>query len=286
VLLLLLAAQVGFYTSACRALADVPPLPLPSCADAPLRAPARWPRSQPLAELGLLRYRSGPDGPQRRRLSLSASAAAKATKAAPLPYGGDAQAAMRAGDRAAIRAIMAARQARENGGGRGAGTGKRQPAAASPPPPPPRVGFVGSAAAAAADGVSGRFHIYAAVLTEIRLHAACSCHEITEWKRPGQGGWSRGLTPLRALCAVSERTGVVDWHAPICQHWTFGERGAQRALEVFLRDTVADFDDPEKRFRADGRHTAELSPYLKFGELSPRELSGAGPELMSRPRAD
>jgi hypothetical protein len=28
--------------------------------------------------------------------------------------------------------------------------------------------------------------LYAAVLTGICLYAACSCHEITEWKRPGQ----------------------------------------------------------------------------------------------------
>eukprot|EP01047_Picozoa_sp_COSAG01_P037510 COSAG01_NODE_2985_length_6752_cov_133.017736_8_plen_108_part_00 len=34
--------------------------------------------------------------------------------------------------------------------------------------------------------VSGRFFtLYAAVLAGICLHDACSCHAITEWKRPG-----------------------------------------------------------------------------------------------------
>jgi hypothetical protein len=39
--------------------------------------------------------------------------------------------------------------------------------------------------------------LYAAVLTGIFLHAACSGHEITEWKRPGQRAAGAGAAALR-----------------------------------------------------------------------------------------
>ena len=147
-------ASVGFYTSACRALSDVPPLPLPSCGDSALVEPAQWPASERLEELELMRYRNCKAGPRRRQLD--------------------------------------------------------------------------------------------------------------------SGELAAGLYPLRQACAV--KNGVVDWGTPIRRHWRFGEAGAQAALALFLATTVAEFDDPEQRFRADGRHTAELSPYLKFGELSPRAV--------------
>jgi glutamate synthase (NADPH) large chain len=40
--------------------------------------------------------------------------------------------------------------------------------------------------------------LYAGILTEICLYAACSCHEITEWKRPGQD-LSNLLVPAHTL---------------------------------------------------------------------------------------
>ena len=79
---------------------------------------------------------------------------------------------------------------------------------------------------------------------------------------------------------------VVDWGAPICAVWNMTEEGAQWALTrslppraqlscltvvwcSFIEDgTAARFAVKEVRFRADQHTTAEISPYLRFGQLS------------------
>lgn len=61
---------------------------------------------------------------------------------------------------------------------------------------------------------------------------------------------------------------VVDWARGIRSFWAAGEAGAQAALTGFLADAVSRFEG-RQRHRADERNTALISPYLRFGELSP-----------------
>jgi deoxyribodipyrimidine photo-lyase len=61
-----------------------------------------------------------------------------------------------------------------------------------------------------------------------------------------------------------------DWSDGIAEQWTPGEDGAMAALERFLDDAVLDYatarDVPAER------GTSRLSPYLHFGEISPRQV--------------
>ena len=86
--------------------------------------------------------------------------------------------------------------------------------------------------------------------------------------------------------------GVIDWAAGIRDAWTFGEDGADASLRAFLAEGLAHFDakradayaehggasraDAPKaatdRHRADVRTTARISPYVRHGELSVREV--------------
>ena len=63
----------------------------------------------------------------------------------------------------------------------------------------------------------------------------------------------------------------VDWAGGIRTFWAAGEAGAAAALQGFLDDAVRRFEGRE-RHRADRRNTAVISPYLRFGELSPRSV--------------
>ena len=108
--------------------------------------------------------------------------------------------------------------------------------------------------------------------------------------------WPRSLTldALGLAILPRKRGRVIDWAAGIRQAWRFGEEGALEALEEFLLEGLDRFDKkhhqdgsgggrgPEakrggpapttERFRADMRTTARISPYMRFGELSPREV--------------
>lgn len=97
------------------------------------------------------------------------------------------------------------------------------------------------------------------------------------------GSYSKGLNPLRGLCDV-DHNGNVLWAAPILSHWQVGEDGARAALSRFLKEGVQQFEGDE-RFRADQRNTAEISPYMRFGELSPREVYAAASALHGRERS-
>eukprot|EP00741_Cyanophora_paradoxa_P023236 tig00021579_g22443.t1 len=84
--------------------------------------------------------------------------------------------------------------------------------------------------------------------------------------------------------AAGER---VDWAAGIRERWGFGEDAARRALARFLREGLRAFEARQSRFRADARNTAEISPYMRFGELGPRTVyheaqKAAGPRFQPR----
>lgn len=72
---------------------------------------------------------------------------------------------------------------------------------------------------------------------------------------------------------------IDDWAFHMRQFWRVGERAAMERLEEFLIDAawgcyfppgLHPRDSAGGRFRADKRWTAILSPYLRFGDLSPR----------------
>ncbi|XP_062317697.1 deoxyribodipyrimidine photo-lyase [Osmerus eperlanus] len=63
---------------------------------------------------------------------------------------------------------------------------------------------------------------------------------------------------------------MIDWAANIRTSWDFSEAGAQARLEAFLHDGVYRYE--KESGRADAPNTSCLSPYLHFGQLSPRWL--------------
>jgi deoxyribodipyrimidine photo-lyase len=63
---------------------------------------------------------------------------------------------------------------------------------------------------------------------------------------------------------------AVDWAGGIRASWTPGEAAAARTLDRFLADSIREYAD--NRDRPDQSGTSRLSPYLHFGELSPRQV--------------
>ncbi len=61
-----------------------------------------------------------------------------------------------------------------------------------------------------------------------------------------------------------------DWAGGLHEHWTPGEAGARRRVEVFLDGPVAGY--PEDRDVPGVEGTSRVSPHLHFGEISARTL--------------
>jgi deoxyribodipyrimidine photo-lyase len=61
-----------------------------------------------------------------------------------------------------------------------------------------------------------------------------------------------------------------DWAAGMRAAWVRGEAGAQHDLEAFLAQGLRGY--AARRDRPDLPHTSRLSPRLRFGELSPRQV--------------
>jgi deoxyribodipyrimidine photo-lyase len=61
-----------------------------------------------------------------------------------------------------------------------------------------------------------------------------------------------------------------DWAGGLRESWTPGEASAQQRLEAFLGEGVVGY--ARQRDRPDRRSTSGLSPHLRFGELSPRQV--------------
>ncbi len=60
-----------------------------------------------------------------------------------------------------------------------------------------------------------------------------------------------------------------DWAGGLRENWTPGEAAAQKRLKVFL-ENVAGYASERDRPDRDG--TSKLSPHLRFGEISPRQV--------------
>lgn len=68
-------------------------------------------------------------------------------------------------------------------------------------------------------------------------------------------------------------TRIQNWAAHFPEYWTPGETGAQKLLEVFLREKVRGYK--QNRDRLDMDATSRLSPHLHWGEISIRHVFSA-----------
>lgn len=77
----------------------------------------------------------------------------------------------------------------------------------------------------------------------------------------------------------------VDWTKGIRSLWPhgFSEQGAQDALEEFLQNGIHHFEG-RARHRADMKHTSTLSPYIRFGQISPQIIYHRAKEAIGRHR--
>ena len=62
----------------------------------------------------------------------------------------------------------------------------------------------------------------------------------------------------------------VDWAGGIREHWTPGESGAHQRLDWFVDEAATKYH--ENRNRPDVDATSMMSPYLRYGEVSPRQI--------------
>ena len=63
------------------------------------------------------------------------------------------------------------------------------------------------------------------------------------------------------------------WYRSLAAHWRPGEAAARKALEEFVSSGLVNY--PAFRDRPDLRATARISPHLRHGELSPRQVWAA-----------
>ncbi|XP_018519383.1 deoxyribodipyrimidine photo-lyase [Lates calcarifer] len=90
---------------------------------------------------------------------------------------------------------------------------------------------------------------------------------------PTPAHWPRGVSlDTLGLARMPRRKDgtTIDWAANIRKCWDFSEEGAHARLEAFLHDGVYRYE--KESGRADAPNTSSLSPYLHFGQLSPRWL--------------
>lgn len=62
----------------------------------------------------------------------------------------------------------------------------------------------------------------------------------------------------------------IPWDAGLADAWTPGEAGAHARFEAFLADGLNGY--AEGRDRPDLKNVSRLSPHLRFGEISPRQI--------------
>ncbi len=85
--------------------------------------------------------------------------------------------------------------------------------------------------------------------------------------------WPRGAPRRAALDKLGLLPTKPDWAGGLREAWEPGEAGARKRLRTFIDDRLKDYaGDRDKP----ARHvTSNLSPHLRFGELSPRQALAA-----------
>ena len=83
---------------------------------------------------------------------------------------------------------------------------------------------------------------------------------------------SAGPEPV-TLDALDLLPTKVNWAAGWDENWAPGEAGAGKRLAAFLKDGLTGY--PAERDRLASWGTSRLSPHLRFGEISPRQIHAA-----------
>lgn len=76
-----------------------------------------------------------------------------------------------------------------------------------------------------------------------------------------------------ALAAWALRPSAPDWAGGLRDAWEPGEAAAHARLESFLETALATYSDA--RDFVEGETTSRLSPHLRFGEITPRQILAA-----------
>mmetsp|Transcript_38682 Transcript_38682/g.50970 ORF Transcript_38682/g.50970 Transcript_38682/m.50970 type:complete len:434 (+) Transcript_38682:282-1583(+) len=89
--------------------------------------------------------------------------------------------------------------------------------------------------------------------------------------RPPTLPYSTPIEELELAVLPRRKNGeVIDWTVGILETWDISEKGALNLLDRFLTQRLKHYE--AKRSRADLNPNSQLSPYLRFGNLSPRSL--------------
>jgi len=108
---------------------------------------------------------------------------------------------------------------------------------------------------------------------------ACDGHEIREplpvpprLRAPARWPQAQSLGALKLDAQPRRPNGtLIDWAKGIRDNWGFREEDALAALDEFVHNGCFHFEG-RQRFRADRKYTAVISPYMRFGQLSPRTV--------------
>ncbi|KAK7498968.1 hypothetical protein BaRGS_00009777 [Batillaria attramentaria] len=81
---------------------------------------------------------------------------------------------------------------------------------------------------------------------------------------------SMGMRGIGSVTHFMEDGTVIDWAKGIRESWDFSEDGAWNALELFVDEGIRHYE--KESGRADMLNTSRSSPYLHFGQVSPRAV--------------
>ncbi|MBX3424242.1 MAG: deoxyribodipyrimidine photo-lyase [Pirellulales bacterium] len=65
----------------------------------------------------------------------------------------------------------------------------------------------------------------------------------------------------------------IPWDRQFYETWEIGAPAAERRLDIFLRNRLAEYKDDRNRIDVEGY--SKLSPHIHFGEISPRQIAAA-----------
>lgn len=92
-----------------------------------------------------------------------------------------------------------------------------------------------------------------------------------------------GRTAGRGFSSAKGVGSCSDWAAGIKAWWKVGEEAALQRLEHFLQKVLSSGDfEGRKRLLSDEKNTSELSPYIRFGEISVKFIYAAAKQHAQR----
>jgi deoxyribodipyrimidine photo-lyase len=94
--------------------------------------------------------------------------------------------------------------------------------------------------------------------------------------------WQSDFPPRHALTDLALLPVTPDWAGGLRETWQPGEAGAQARLRAFLDDGLSGYATDRDRL---DRDTSRLSPHLRFGEISPRQVLAAALHARDAERA-